>query len=854
MKGDQLIVGNVGDSRAIIASNVDGKLKYAPLSNDQTPYRKDERARLKKLGARIMTIEQIEGNEPMHENWGTELGEEIDEVGDPPRVWDKSLERPGCAFTRSLGDQVAKSCGVCAEPEILTWNISPNDRFAVVASDGVFEFITSQTVVDMIAKIKDPVEAAKHVVAEAYRLWLTYDDRTDDISIIVIYFEDITSVDGSAVKISANTGGKPELARALSMNPNTDFKDARPVRKVMSLAKRKDISENWENDGVAAVFDFDAIVDTKSPDEVSRVLKMLNANFMFENLSPVQKDNICKVMKLRNVTVGQMVIKEGDRGDEMYIINSGEFTVLKKDAQDVDQSVFVYTSEGAAFGELSLMYGKPRAASVVAKTNGQLWCIARAAFRAVIMKGTQEGLLKIYQTLPVLQDCSYTELQRLCNGSTMQNYGKGELIVSDATVNQCSWMVSVILTGVLRLIPMEEDKKRQLRAEQSYFGPAEVGSKFKEAKADSKMKLTCIPLDVFLDVLGTEGEKALREELLKQKTKGKRLAQAKSIYETEDNLVLKKLVKDKYTFESVLQYSGDFCYVGTFLDTATNQRCSIKVIAKDNAFKSRMDAKILQERQFLAALCSSEVNLYAALPTAVSSCQDDKFVYLAYKENFVCDLSLAIQNSAVPTEAKRYYAACLYSAVTSLHENGLMHRFINPGSVYITASGVPKLTDLRYAKRMDGSKSFTICGDPLYFAPEIISNQGYDYGADLWSFGVLFYELYEGVNPFGAAETEETAVFKAVTGYKPEKLVFSDKTEESARKLIKEILCVQTQNRLGYKASKQVKDSQFFAGFLWNKLDVNKGFPVNIQPSLEPNHLFEDGGVKKYSSAVFDQF
>jgi hypothetical protein len=37
-------------------------------------------------------------------------------------------------------------------------------------------------------------------------------------------------------------------------------------------------------------------------------------------------------------------------------------------------------------------------------------------------------------------------------------------------------------------------------------------------------------------------------------------------------------------------------------------------------------------------------------------------------------------------------------------------------------------------------------------------------------------------------------------------------------------------------------------------LDISKGFPVNIQPSLEPNHLFEDAGVKRYSSAVFDQF
>jgi hypothetical protein len=48
-KGDRLLVANVGDSRAIIASMVDGKLVYSPLSNDQTPYRKDERERLKKL-------------------------------------------------------------------------------------------------------------------------------------------------------------------------------------------------------------------------------------------------------------------------------------------------------------------------------------------------------------------------------------------------------------------------------------------------------------------------------------------------------------------------------------------------------------------------------------------------------------------------------------------------------------------------------------------------------------------------------------------------------------------------------------------------------------------------------------
>lgn len=49
VKGDRLFVANVGDSRAIIASEVNDILKYSALSSDQTPYRKDERDRVKSL-------------------------------------------------------------------------------------------------------------------------------------------------------------------------------------------------------------------------------------------------------------------------------------------------------------------------------------------------------------------------------------------------------------------------------------------------------------------------------------------------------------------------------------------------------------------------------------------------------------------------------------------------------------------------------------------------------------------------------------------------------------------------------------------------------------------------------------
>ena len=69
---------------------------------------------------------------------------QIDVGGDPPRVWHPTRRLPGCAFTRSIGDSVAEGLGVYAVPECVNREIVPADKFLVVASDGVWEFITSQ--------------------------------------------------------------------------------------------------------------------------------------------------------------------------------------------------------------------------------------------------------------------------------------------------------------------------------------------------------------------------------------------------------------------------------------------------------------------------------------------------------------------------------------------------------------------------------------------------------------------------------------------------------------------------------------------------------------------------------------
>ena len=112
-----------------------------------TPFRKDEYERVKLAGARVLSVDQVEGlKDPSIQTWG----DEESQGGDPPRLWVQNGMYPGTAFTRSVGDSTAEKIGVVSEPEVSTLQLMPNHLFFVVASDGVFEFISSQAVVDMV--------------------------------------------------------------------------------------------------------------------------------------------------------------------------------------------------------------------------------------------------------------------------------------------------------------------------------------------------------------------------------------------------------------------------------------------------------------------------------------------------------------------------------------------------------------------------------------------------------------------------------------------------------------------------------------------------------------------------------
>ncbi|KAJ6981048.1 probable protein phosphatase 2C 35 [Populus alba] len=188
--GDAIYVANVGDSRAVIAVKNRNRIVAENLSSDQTPFRKDEYERVKLCGARVLSVDQVEGlKDPDIQTWG----DEESQGGDPPRLWVQNGMYPGTAFTRSVGDSTAEKIGVISVPEVSMVRLTPNHLFFVVASDGVFEFLSSQTVVDMVARYTDSRDACAAIAGESYKIWLEHENRTDDITIIIVHIKGLSN-------------------------------------------------------------------------------------------------------------------------------------------------------------------------------------------------------------------------------------------------------------------------------------------------------------------------------------------------------------------------------------------------------------------------------------------------------------------------------------------------------------------------------------------------------------------------------------------------------------------------------------------------------------------------------------
>ena len=116
----------------------------------------------------------------------------------PLRVWEKGSEGPGLAMTRSLGDKVGTKIGVVCTPEVFRYSINEEDRAIIVASDGLWEYMSNQNVTDAVKELvinsrkenenneADADYIANELFKKSVEKWRQKEQGMDDITIICV--------------------------------------------------------------------------------------------------------------------------------------------------------------------------------------------------------------------------------------------------------------------------------------------------------------------------------------------------------------------------------------------------------------------------------------------------------------------------------------------------------------------------------------------------------------------------------------------------------------------------------------------------------------------------------------------
>ncbi|CAH8484817.1 unnamed protein product [Schistosoma turkestanicum] len=190
---------------------------------------------------------------------------------------------------------------------------------------------------------------------------------------------------------------------------------------------------------------------------------------------------------------------------------------------------------------------------------------------------------------------------------------------------------------------------------------------------------------------------------------------------------------------------------------------AIKIMLKDqNVLKS----KTLLSKEICVLKDLNHENIVRLYDHNISS----NGVYLVMEYCNAGDLSEYLQaKRTLPEDTIRHFLIQIGSAMDAMNRKGFMHRDLKPGNILLShcrdcghhVTSIPgyllsfKLADFGFARFLqDGMMAVTMCGSPMYMAPEVLMCRKYDAVADIWSMGIIVYQCLTGKAPFYANTPE----------------------------------------------------------------------------------------------------
>lgn len=246
--------------------------------------------------------------------------------------------------------------------------------------------------------------------------------------------------------------------------------------------------------------------------------------------------------------------------------------------------------------------------------------------------------------------------------------------------------------------------------------------------------------------------------------------------------------EEYYVFKNKIG-NGSFSRVYKGIHVKTKELVAIKKINKLKLTQNLID-KFINEIELIKSL--EHPNIVQLKNHYIN----DKYIILILEycnggtlKNLVCkDLS---ENEIRPI---------LYQIISGLHyldKKGIIHRDLKPDNILIHNDTNVKIIDFGFSIRdtTENELHSTICGTPLYMSPELLLGQLYNKKTDLWSIGIIAYELFHNKNPYGNPKSISELTHKI----KNNKILYKSDISFYYLDLLKKLLDINPNNRITYE-------------------------------------------------------
>ena len=240
---------------------------------------------------------------------------------------------------------------------------------------------------------------------------------------------------------SENSEESKSEESSLSSKENEDEvkEDQNNIDKQIQERRNKIMKRGQRSSVSAEVFglynkkgDFKPRVIPKTESQKETIKKKCLQSFIFNSLEDADFIKVIDAFEEKKFNAGDYVIKEGEQGDVVYLVDTGELD-CEKTFKKGDNPTYLKTYyPGESFGELALLYNAPRAATIKAKTNCILWALDRGTFNNIVKEAAVKKREKYENSLknvPILSTIDHYELGQICDAVHSEKANKGDYII-----------------------------------------------------------------------------------------------------------------------------------------------------------------------------------------------------------------------------------------------------------------------------------------------------------------------------------------------------------------------------------------------------------------------------------------